>query len=120
MGLVWIAPYITIGIAASRHVSNRRAFETTCKAPVVFAVQLGFNLERIDLALIEIAVLLCATITNMIKFWRVDRLPGLLFARGDAETGIDGLVKRSVEGTEPVVVSSLDDVDAAVEILSAA
>ena len=31
-----------------------------------------------------------------------------------------GLVKRSVEGTEPVVVSSLEDVDAAVEILSAA
>jgi len=31
-----------------------------------------------------------------------------------------GLVKRSVEGTEPVVVSSLEDVDAAVESLSVA
>ncbi len=31
-----------------------------------------------------------------------------------------GLAKRSVEGTEPVVVSSLGDVDIAVEILSAA
>jgi [acyl-carrier-protein] S-malonyltransferase len=30
-----------------------------------------------------------------------------------------GLAKRSVEGTEPVVVSSLEEVDAAVEILSA-
>jgi len=55
---------------------------------VVFAGQLGLNLawsflffglQRIDLALVEIVVLLFAIIANTIMFWRIDRLAGVLF-----------------------------------------
>lgn len=84
---VWTALYILIGISAWR-VWRLRSFEATGKAVAVFAVQLGLNLawsflffglQRIDLALIEIVILLCAIITNTIIFWRIDRLAGLLF-----------------------------------------
>ena len=34
---------------------------------------------RIDLALVEIVILLVAIITNIIMFWRIERLAGLLF-----------------------------------------
>jgi len=83
----WTALYILIGISAWR-VWRLRSFEATGKAVAVFAVQLGLNLawsflffglQRIDLALIEIVILLCAIITNTIIFWRIDRLAGLLF-----------------------------------------
>ncbi|MDA0261571.1 MAG: tryptophan-rich sensory protein, partial [Proteobacteria bacterium] len=52
------------------------------------AVQLGLNLawsflffglQRIDLALVEIFILLAAITVNTIIFWRVDRLAGLMF-----------------------------------------
>jgi benzodiazapine receptor len=84
---VWTALYILIGISAWR-VWRLRSFEVTGKSLAVFAVQLGLNLawsflffglQRIDLALIEIVILLCAIITNTIIFWRIDRLAGLLF-----------------------------------------
>ena len=84
---VWTALYILMGIAAWR-VWRLRSFEVTGKAFAVFAVQLGLNLawsflffglQRIDLALAEIVLLLCAIITNTIMFWRIDRLAGLLF-----------------------------------------
>jgi tryptophan-rich sensory protein len=84
---VWTALYILMGIAAWR-VWRLRSFEATGKALAVFAVQLGLNLawsflffglQRIDLALVEIVILLCAIITNTIMFWRIDRLAGLLF-----------------------------------------
>ena len=84
---VWIVLYILMGIAAWR-VWRLRALEVTGNALAVFAVQLGFNvawsflffgLQRIDLALVEIVILLCAIIINTIMFWRVDRLAGLLF-----------------------------------------
>ena len=83
---VWTALYILMGIAAWR-VWRLRSFEATGKALAVFAVQLGLNLfwsflffglQRIDLALVEIVILLCAIITNTIMFWRIDRLAGLL------------------------------------------
>ncbi len=76
-----------MGIAAWR-VWRLRSFEVTGKALAVFAVQLGLNLawsflffglQRIDLALVEIVILLCAIITNTVMFWRIDRLAGLLF-----------------------------------------
>ena len=84
---VWTTLYILMGIAAWR-VWRLRSFEVTGQAIAVFAVQLGLNLtwsflffglQRIDLALVEIIVLLCAIITNTILFWRIDRLAGLLF-----------------------------------------
>lgn len=84
---VWTALYILMGIAAWR-VWRLRSFEATPKALAVFAVQLSLNLawsflffglQRIDLALVEIVILLFAIITNTIMFWRVERLAGLLF-----------------------------------------
>ena len=84
---VWTALYILMGISAWR-VWRLRSFEVTGKALAVFAAQLGLNLawsflffglQRIDLALVEIVILLCTIITNMVMFWRIDRLAGLLF-----------------------------------------
>ena len=84
---VWTTLYILMGIAAWR-VWRLRSFEVTGKALAVFALQLGLNLvwsflffglQRIDLALVEIVILLCAIITNMVMFWQIDRLAGLLF-----------------------------------------
>ena len=55
---------------------------------MAFAGQLGLNLawsflffgfQRVDLALVEIVVLLFAIIANTIMFWRIDRLAGVLF-----------------------------------------
>jgi tryptophan-rich sensory protein len=84
---VWTTLYILMGIAAWR-VWRLPSFEATGKALAAFVVQLGLNLawsflffglQRIDLALVEIVILLCAIITNTIMFWRIDRLAGLLF-----------------------------------------
>ena len=83
---VWIALYVLMAIAAWR-VWRLRSSEVTGKALAVFAVQLGLNLswsflffglQRIDLALVEIVILLWAIITNTIMFWRIVRLAGLL------------------------------------------
>ena len=39
---------------------------------------LFFGLQRIDLALVEIVILLCIIITNTILFWRIDRWAGIM------------------------------------------
>ena len=84
---VWTALYILMGIAAWR-VWRLRSFEATRMAFAVFGAQLCLNLawsflffglQRIDLALLEIIILLIAIITNTIVFWRIERLAGLLF-----------------------------------------
>ena len=84
---VWTLLYIIMGIAAWR-VWRLRSFEATGKALGFFALQLGFNLawsflffglQRIDLALVEIVILLVAIIVNAIMFRRIDRLAGLMF-----------------------------------------
>jgi len=84
---VWTTLYILMGIAAWR-VWRTRSFEATRTGFAVFSVQLCLNLawsflffglQRIDLALFEIVILLCAIITNTILFWRIERLAGLLF-----------------------------------------
>jgi tryptophan-rich sensory protein len=84
---VWTALYILMGIAAWR-IWRLRSFEATRTAFAVFGVQLCLNLawsflffglQRIDLALLEIVILLIAIITNTIVFWRIERLAGLLF-----------------------------------------
>ena len=84
---VWTTLYIFMGIAAWR-VWRRGLFETHRMALAVFAGQLGLNLvwsglffglQRVDLALAEIVILLSAIIANTIMFWRIDRLAGVLF-----------------------------------------
>ena len=84
---VWTALYILMGIAAWR-VWRLRSFEATRTAFAVFGVQLCLNLtwsflffglQRIDLALLEIVILLVAIIANTIMFWRIERLAGLMF-----------------------------------------
>jgi len=84
---VWTTLYVLMGIAGWR-VWRLERFEAKRKALVVFALQLGLNLawsfvffglQRIDLALVEIVILLFAIIANMVVFWRIDRLAGALF-----------------------------------------
>ncbi len=84
---VWSTLYILMGVAAWR-VWRLGPFETNRKALVVFAGQLGLNLawsvlffglQRIDLALVEIVILLSAILASTIMFWRIDRLAGVLF-----------------------------------------
>ena len=83
---VWTALYILMGIAASR-VWQLRSLKATRAAFAVFGFQLCLNLtwsflffglQRIDLALLEIIILLCAIAINTIMFWRIERLAGLL------------------------------------------
>ena len=84
---VWTALYILMGIAAWR-IWRFRSIANTVKALSIFGVQLGLNLswsilffglQRIDLALIEIFILLAIIVLNAILFWRIDRLAGLIF-----------------------------------------
>jgi translocator protein len=84
---VWTALYILMGIAAWR-VWQSRSIENTRKALSIFGLQLGLNLtwsflffglQRIDLALLEIFILLVTIVFNTIVFWRIDRLAGLMF-----------------------------------------
>ena len=84
---VWTALFTMMGVAAWR-VWRLRPIEETRKALAVFVVQLCLNLawsflffglQRIDLALVEIVILLVAIIVNAIMFRRIDRLAGLMF-----------------------------------------
>ena len=85
---VWTSLYIMMAIAAWR-VWRRIGLKTGWMAFTVFFTQLGLNLvwsflffglNRIDLALLEIIILLTVIIFNAILFWRIERLAGLLFA----------------------------------------
>lgn len=84
---VWTTLYILMGVAAWR-VWRARSFKLAGLPLVLFAGQLGLNLlwsvlffgmQRIDLALVEIVILLCTIVVNMAVFWRIDRLAGFLF-----------------------------------------
>lgn len=84
---VWTALYVMMAIAGWR-VWRRARFEARWTALSVFALQLGLNLtwsflffglQRIDLALVEIVILLLAIIANAVVFWRIERLAGALF-----------------------------------------
>ena len=84
---VWTALYILMVLAAWR-IWRFRSIANTVKALSIFGVQLGLNLswsilffglQRIDLALIEIFILLAIIVLNAILFWRIDRLAGLIF-----------------------------------------
>lgn len=85
---VWVTLYVLMAVAGWR-VWRRAGFELGRQALVVFAVQLGLNLtwsflffglRRLDLAMVEIFVLLVAIIANTVLFWKIDRLAGALFA----------------------------------------
>lgn len=87
-GPVWTALYILMAIAAWRVWRGERT-RLQWKAIGVFALQLGLNLvwtflffgmRRIDLALIEILILLLAIMANAILFYGIDRWAGVLFA----------------------------------------
>ncbi len=84
---VWATLYLLMAIAGWR-VWRRKGFGLGRQALAAFAMQLGLNLawsflffgfQRIDLAMVEIVVLLAAIIANTVLFWRIDRLAGALF-----------------------------------------
>ena len=85
---VWTTLYVLMAVAGWR-VWRRAGFELGRQALVVFAMQLGLNLawsflffglRRLDLAMVEIFVLLVAIIANTVLFWKIDRLAGAFFA----------------------------------------
>lgn len=84
---VWTTLYVLMAVAGWR-VWRGAQPEAGRKALLVFALQLGLNLawsflffglQRIDLALVEVVILLLAIVANTILFWRIDRLAGALF-----------------------------------------
>jgi tryptophan-rich sensory protein len=84
---VWTALYVLIAIAGWLVWRHRQA-EGRQTALATFAVQLGLNiawsacffgLQQIGLALVNIVILLAAITANMVLFWQIDRLAGLLF-----------------------------------------
>jgi len=84
---VWTALYILMGVAAWR-IWRLRSSKAHRIALSVFGLQLCLNLgwsflffglQHINLALVEIVILLIVIIINMIMFWRLERLAGLLF-----------------------------------------
>lgn len=84
---VWTTLFVLMAVAAWR-VWRRARTGSRRTALMVFAGQLGLNLawsvlffglRRIDLALVEVAVLLLVLVANTVLFWRIDRLAGALF-----------------------------------------
>ncbi|MDJ0805850.1 MAG: TspO/MBR family protein [Gammaproteobacteria bacterium] len=84
---VWSSLYIMMAIAAWR-VWLRIGLADGWLVFVLFFLQLilnlawsylFFGLHRIDLALLEIIILLTLIIINAVVFWRIDRLAGMLF-----------------------------------------
>ena len=84
---VWNLLYFLMGIAAWR-VWRIQSSKTLRLVYIVFGLQLCLNLiwtylffglRRIDLALLEIVILLAVIVANMMMFRNIDRLAGLLF-----------------------------------------
>ena len=82
---VWSILYLVIGLSGWL-IWRQRAPERK-KALLIFLIQLGFNLawpfiffgaRLIGTALLEITVLLIVIIVNIIAFWRIKPLSGLL------------------------------------------
>jgi len=84
---VWTTIYVFMAVAGWRvwrkgHDARRH------RALIAFGVQLGLNLtwsllffglQRIDLAMVEISMLLVAIVTTTMLFGKIDRLAGALF-----------------------------------------
>ena len=84
---VWTTLYLLMAIAGWR-VWRQVQPKVYGLAIMVFAAQLGLNLlwsflffglQRIDLAMFEVVILLVFIIANTLLFWRIDRLAGALF-----------------------------------------
>lgn len=84
---VWTTLYILMAIAgwriwrSYRHQARRFALIVYC---IQLVLNLGwsflfFGLQRIDLALIEIAILLLAISFTTYLFWKIDRPAGVMF-----------------------------------------
>lgn len=84
---IWIALYMLMGIAAWRIWRKSRPKLITTSLTVFYAQlvlnliwsYLFFGMQRIDLALFEIVILLIVIIANTILFWRLDRQAGICF-----------------------------------------
>ena len=83
---VWVVLYFLIAVAGWRvwRLGNARAVRI---ALLLFGVQLALNLgwsvlffgfQRIDLALVEMAMLVVTVILTTQRFWYLDRLAGIL------------------------------------------
>ena len=103
-GPVWAVLYLFIAIAGWR-VWHGAHGEAGRRALTIYGVQLLFNLawsflffgfRRIDLALVEILVLLAVIITNMMLFWRLDRWAGMLFVPYVLWVGFASLLNASI------------------------
>ena len=86
-GPVWTVLYICMAVAAWR-VWRQRSAPGRGVALSVFGVQLALNLawsfiffgaQRIDLAMVDIVLLLLSIVVTAVLFWRIDRPAGLLF-----------------------------------------
>lgn len=86
-GPVWTTLFIFMAIAGWR-VWRQEASRARRQALFVYGLQLGLNLlwsllffglQQIGWSLVEIVILLLAIIVNMVLFWRLDRLAGILF-----------------------------------------
>lgn len=86
-GPVWITLYIMMALAGWRVWRKTGFTGEGCAALILFAVQLAFNLvwsalffglQRIDAALVDIALLWLAIAATIVAFWRVDRFAAVL------------------------------------------
>ena len=84
---VWTTLYLMMAVAGWR-VWRVRPAGPGRVALAVFALQLALNLawsflffglRRIDLALVEILLLLLTIVATTVLFWRIDRVAGALF-----------------------------------------
>lgn len=101
---VWTTLFILMAIAGWR-VWRSRANAARNVALALFGVQLALNLswsfvffglKRIDLALIDIVVLLVAIAANAVLFWRIDRPSGLLFLPYAAWVGFAAVLNAAL------------------------
>ncbi len=101
---VWTTLYVLMAIAGWRVWRHPRS-SARRRALLVFAAQLALNLlwsllffglQRIDLALIEIAVLLLCIIVTAVLFWRIEALAGLLFVPYVAWVGYAAVLNGSL------------------------
>ena len=104
---VWTTLYILMAVAAWR---AWKATGLKSSALIAYAIQLVLNvawsaiffgLHRIDLALVEIAVLWLAILATIILFWRADRIAGLLMLPYLAWTGFAGFLNYAFWSLNP-------------------
>lgn len=86
-GPVWSTLYVLMGVAAWRvwrgtHAERVAALQLWWIQLALNALwsPLFFGLKRLDLALLEIAILFAAIVATMVRFGRIDRLAGALLA----------------------------------------